>query len=199
MAGITRCFVLIKSPIRGFSEFSSKVFWHRVLSPYLKLHDVLSLVFHSTWISNRTFTSLTWHTQKQNVKYSQKNSSCSEWCGVALATNYFQRISDGVKCGMICNWSICFLSVACLFLVPWFSSLNIILLRCTSTNEYSLKSYLESEQLKAETENFKSGDAENRMSCWVSFGAMTTSRLETVSWSLHANFYTEYSWEAQTI
>ena len=26
--------------------------------------------------------------------------------------------------------------------------------------EYSLKSYLESEQLKAETENFKSGDAE---------------------------------------
>lgn len=59
MAGITRCFVLIKSPIRGPSEFSSKVFWHRVLSPYLKLHDVLSLVFHSTWISNRTFTSLT--------------------------------------------------------------------------------------------------------------------------------------------
>ena len=155
MAGITRCFVLTKSPIRGPSEFSSKVFWHRVLSPYLKLHDVLSLVFHSTWISNRTFTSLTWHTQKQNVKYSQKNSSCSEWCSVALATNYFQRVSDGVICGMICNWSICFLSVACLFLVPWFSSLNIILLRCTSINEYSLKSYLESEQLKAETETFK--------------------------------------------
>ena len=59
MAGITRCFVLTKSPIRDPSEFSSKVFWHRVLSPYLKLHDVLSLVFHSTWISNRTFTSLT--------------------------------------------------------------------------------------------------------------------------------------------
>lgn len=46
MAGITRCFVLTKNPIRGPSEFSSKVFWHRVLSPYLKLHDVLSLVFH---------------------------------------------------------------------------------------------------------------------------------------------------------
>lgn len=146
------------------------------------------------------------HIHEFNMTYTEtkcqilaKNSSCSEWCGVALATNYFQRISNGVICGMICNWSICFLSVACLFLVPWFSSLNIILLRCTSINEYSLKSYLESEQLKAETENFKSGDAENRMSCWVSFGALTTSRLETVSWSLHANFYTEYSWEAQTI
>lgn len=57
MAGITKCFVLTKSPILDPSEFSSKVFWHRVQSPYLKLHDVLSLVFHSTWISNRTFTS----------------------------------------------------------------------------------------------------------------------------------------------
>ena len=56
MADITRCFVLTKSPIRGPSEFSSKVFWHRVQSLYLKL-DVLSLVFHPTWISNRTFTS----------------------------------------------------------------------------------------------------------------------------------------------